>query len=76
MKKKVAIIMMIIVLLLIFSILIFLKFKNSNKILDKYIAGFHGGYGEQTYETYSYVTLPNSDKTYTIEEYMDMFLMN
>ena len=25
---------------------------------------------------YSYVTLPNSDKTYTIEEYMQMFLMN
>ena len=25
---------------------------------------------------YSYVTLPNSDKTYTIEEYMQLFLMN
>ena len=25
---------------------------------------------------YSYVTLPNSDKTYTIEQYMSMFLMN
>ena len=132
MKKKVAITIMIIVLLLIFSILIFLKLKNSNKIPDGYIAVFHGGYGEQTYETYiykknneqanfgfnyinvisntisygnnqwnrkvtkrgsvtwtddvfkvakennaySYVTLPNSDKTYTIEEYMDMFLMD
>ena len=132
MKKKVSITIMIIVLLLIFSILIFLKFKNSNKIPDGYIAVFHGGYGEQTYETYiykennghsnsgfnyinvisniisygsnqwnrkitkrgsvtwtddvftvaeennaySYVTLPNSDKTYTIEEYMNMFLMN
>ena len=139
MKKKVAITIMIIVLLLIFSILIFLKLKNSNKIPDRYIeipdgyiAVFHGRYGKQTYETYiykenngqanygfnyinvisntisygnnqwnrkitkrgsvawtddvfivaeennaySYVTLPNSDKTYTIEEYMHMFLMN
>ena len=25
---------------------------------------------------YSYVTLPNSDKTYTIEEYMNMFVMD
>ena len=25
---------------------------------------------------YSYVTLPDSDKIYTIEEYMQMFLMN
>ena len=25
---------------------------------------------------YSYVTVPNSDKTYTIEEYMSMFIMN
>ncbi len=25
---------------------------------------------------YSFVTIPNSDKTYTIEEYMKMFLMN
>ena len=25
---------------------------------------------------YSYVTLPNSDKTYTVEQFMSMFLMN
>lgn len=25
---------------------------------------------------YSYVSIPNSDKTYTIEEYQNMFLMN
>lgn len=106
--------------------------KNNGEIPDGYIAVFHGGSGEITYETYiykmnnghansgfdyinvtntttywgssdwnakitkrgsvqwtdnvfevakennaySYVTLPNSDKTYTIEEYMKMFLMN
>ena len=106
--------------------------KNNDKISDGYIAIFHGGSGEITYETYiykidngqsgysfnyvnitqttkfwgssewntkitkkgsvqwtdnvfevakennaySYVTLPNSDKIYTIEEYMQMFLMD
>lgn len=105
---------------------------NSDEIPDGYIAIFHGGVGERTYETYiyknnnghensdfdyinvtsatvywgskqcnrkitkqgtvqwtddvfsvakennaySFVTLPNSNKTYTIEEYMNMFLMN
>lgn len=106
--------------------------KDNRKILDGYIAVFHGGSGEVIYETYiykidnnqpnygfnyinvtrttksygsskwntkitkqgsvdwtdnvfgvakennayAYVTLPNSDKTYTIEEYRKMFLMN
>lgn len=106
--------------------------KNNEKIPDGYIAVFHGGSAEITYETYiyknnsghansgfdyvnvtktttfwgssewnikitkqgsvkwtdnvfevakennaySYVTLPNSDKIYTVEEYMQMFLMN
>lgn len=105
---------------------------NSDEIPEGYIAVFHGGSGEQTYETYiykinneqenygfeyinttstttywgsgkqnikitkrgsvdwtdkvfvvakennaySFVTLPNSDKIYTIEEYMQIFLMN
>lgn len=30
----------------------------------------------EEHNAYSYVTLPNSDKRYTIEEYMEMFLMN
>lgn len=131
MKKKVAIISIIIVLLIVFIIILF-KLNNYNEIPNGYIAVFHGGVGEQTYETYiykqnnkpensgfdyinvtsttisygssqwnkritkkgsvqwtddvfivakennaySYVTLPNSDKIYTIEEYMSMFLMN
>ena len=106
--------------------------KNNSKISDGYIAIFHGGSGEITYQTYiykinnghansgfdyinvtstttfwgssqwntkitkrgsvqwtdnvfevakennaySFVTLPNSNKTYKIEEYMQMFLMN
>lgn len=106
--------------------------KNSDEIPGGYIAVFHGGGGEQTYETYiykqnnhqknygfdyinvtsttvywgstnlkriitnkgsvqwtddvfdvakknnaySFVTLPNSNDTYTIEEFQEMFLMN
>lgn len=105
---------------------------NNDEIPDEYIAIFHGGVGEVTYQTYiykinngeanrgfnyinatsttvswgssewntkitkrgsvewtdnvfevakennaySFVTLPNSDKAYSIEEYMNMFLMN
>lgn len=30
----------------------------------------------QEHGAYSYVLLPNSDKTYTIDEFMQMFLMN
>ena len=132
---------LIIIALIIGSILYINKNKTNtdktpdgytDKIPDGYIAIFHGGVGEQTYETYiykkdnghdnsgfdyinvtsttvsygssewnseitkrgsvqwtddvfevakengaySYVTLPNSDKTYTIEQYMRMFLMN
>lgn len=108
------------------------KTINGDEIPDGYIAIFHGGVGEVTYQTYiykinneeanrgfnyinatsttaswgssewntkitkrgsvdwtdnvfevakennaySFVTLPNSDKTYSIEEYMNMFLMN
>ena len=124
---------LIIVVLAVGSIIYINKNKTTNdRIPDGYIAIFHGGAGEITYETYiykkdnghansgfdyinvtnttvswgssernskitkrgsvqwtddvfevaeengaySYVTLPNSDKTYTIEQYMSMFLMN
>ena len=124
---------LIIIVLAVGSIIYINKNKTTNgRIPDGYIAIFHGGAGEITYETYiykkdnghansgfdyinvtnttvswgssewnskitkrgsvqwtddvfevaeengaySYVTLPNSDKTYTIEQYMSMFLMN
>ena len=124
---------LIIIVLVIGSIIYINKNKtNNDRIPDGYIAIFHGGAGEITYETYiykkdngqansgfdyinvtnttvswgssewdskitkrgsvqwtddvfevakengaySYVTLPNSNETYTIEQYMSMFLMN
>lgn len=137
-KKKVCLIMTLIISTIIASCILIVINKNSkdnknnDKIPDGYIAVFHGGSGEITYETYiyknnnghansgfdyinvtntttswsstewhtkitkqgsvqwtddvfevakennadSYVTLPDSDKMYTIEEYMQMFLMN
>lgn len=124
--------MILIIVIFIVSYIIVIITRNNGKIPDDYIAVFHGGSGEITYETYiykidnghanfgfdylnvtntttvwgsdewntkitkrgsvqwtddvfriakennaySYVTLPNSDKTYTIEEFMKMFLMN
>ena len=106
--------------------------ETSQAIPDNYIAVFHGGVGERTYETYvykddngqdnygftyinttsttksygssewksvitkrgsfgwtddafaiakensaySYVTIPDSDKTYSIDEFQEMFIMN
>lgn len=134
MKKKKVFLFVVILIIVIFivSYIIVIINKNNGKIPDDYIAVFHGGSGEITYETYiykidnghanfgfdyinvtnttkfwgsdeqdtkitkrgsvqwtddvfgiakennaySYVTLPNSDKTYTIEEFMKMFLMN
>ena len=124
---------LIIIVLAVGSIIYINKDKITNdRIPDGYIAIFHGGAGEITYETYiykkdnghansgfdyinvtnttvswgssewnskitkrgsvqwtddvfevakengaySYVTLPNSNETYTIEQYMSMFLMN
>ena len=124
---------LIIIVLAVGSIIYINKNKTTNgRIPDGYIAIFHGGAGEITYETYiykkdnghanfgfdyinvtnttvswgssewnskitkrgsvqwtddvfevakengaySYVTLPNSNETYTIEQYMSMFLMN
>ena len=134
-KKKIfCIFAVLIIIVLIIGSVIYInnnKTKN-NQIPSGYIAIFHGGTGEITYETYiykkdngnanygfdyinvtnttvswgsnewnskitkrgsvqwtddifkvakengaySYVTLPNTDKTFTIEQYMDMFLMD
>ena len=134
-KKIFWFIVILVISLLIFSYIVIAINKNSrdnNKIPDGYIAVFHGGSGEITYETYiyknnnghanfgfdyinvtnttkswgsnewntkitkrgsvqwtdnvfgvakennaySYVTLPNSDKIYTIKEYMQIFSMD
>lgn len=137
-KKIFWLIMILIIIALMVSYILVTINKNSkdntdnDKIPDGYIAVFHGGSGEITYETYIYkinnkqansgfnyvnvtkttthwgssewntkitksgsvqwtdnvfevarennayscVTLPNSNKIYTIEEYMQMFLMN
>lgn len=134
-KKIFWFIVILVISLLIFSYIVITINKNSrdnNKIPDGYIAVFHGGSGEITYETYiyknnnghanfgfdyinvtnttkswgsnewntkitkrgsvqwtdnvfgvakennaySYVTLPNSDKIYTIKEYMQIFSMD
>ena len=136
MNKK-FILLIIILFISVFSAIIAFVYANKssiddNKIPDNYIAIFHGGSGEITFETYiykkdnghansgfdyinvtnttvswgssewntkitkrgsvqwtddvfgvakennaySYVTLPNSNNTYTVEEYMHMFIMN
>lgn len=127
-----SVVILIIVIFIVSYIIVTINQNNNDKIPDDYIAVFHGGSGEITYETYiykinneyansgfdyinvtktttywgstewntkitkrgsvqwtdnvfevakennaySYVTLPDSDKIYTIEEYMQMFLMN
>ena len=133
-KKNFLLILVILYIsaLLLIGIVIYMNQSNNFKIPNGYIAIFHGGVGEITYETYiykkdngnanygfdyinvtnttvswgsnewnskitkrgsvqwtddifkvakengaySYVTLPNTDKTFTIEQYMDMFLMD
>ncbi|MGN1379267.1 MAG: hypothetical protein ACI4XR_02590 [Bacilli bacterium] len=132
-KFKILIIIIILIVLSIILGLALLNKKNiNNNIKDNYIAVFHGGSGEITYETYiykidngeanygfeyinvtsttefwgspnwtykitdrgkfnwtdeafiiakkngafSYVTVPNDSKIYTIEEFQDRFLMN
>lgn len=137
-KKYFGLIMILIIIVLIVSYILVTINKKSrdnidnDKVPDGYIAVFHGGSGEITYETYIYkinnkqansgfnyvnvtkttthwgssewntkitksgsvqwtddvfeiarennayscVTLPNSNKIYTIEEYMQTFLMN
>ena len=135
MTKKIIIwigVILVIVALIIGSIIYINNKQNNFKIPDGYISVFHGGEGEETYETYiykndnghdnygfdyinvtnttvswgssewnskitkrgsvqwtdevfevakennaySYVTLPNSEEIYTIEQYMNRFLMN
>lgn len=139
MKKKLLLCLLVIIVIICIVVgCFFILNKKDNtsssddKIPDGYIAVFHGGVGEQTYETYiykidnghansgfkyinvtsttkeygssewkreitgkgkvqwtddvfpvaekngaySYVTVPDSDKTYTIEEFQRMFIMN
>ncbi len=138
MKNKkffVFIVIAVITIFIVSCIMVIINKKSkgdSDEIPNGYIAVFHGGVGEITYETYiykinndkansgfdyinvtnttkhggstewitkitkrgsvqwtddvfeiakengayTYVTLPNSDKIYTIEEYQRMFLMN
>lgn len=137
-KKIVLIIIFVILIVLVFVMGIIAKNEESSKhddykkIPDNYIAVFHGGVGEVTYETYiykiknepanygfryinttshtkhwgstewetkitkkgkfswtdeafviaekngayDYVKLPNDNKTYSIEEFQRMFLLN
>ena len=133
-KKLFWLIVILIIIVLVIGSIIYINKNviNNDKIPDGYIAVFHGGTGEITYETYiykkdnghansgfdyinvtnttvswgssernskitkrgsvqwtddvfevaeengaySYVTLPNSNETYTIEQYISMFLMN
>ncbi len=129
-KKVFWLVISIIIAICIIFIFIFMKYVvNDNEIPDGYIAVFHGGAGEITYQTYvykinneqgnykfsyinttsrtthwgsneliieitkrgsvntihniidiakenyaySFVTLPDSDKVYTIEEYQQMY---
>ena len=131
--KKSEIFLMFIPFIIALGFLIFsFLSKDSKEIPENYIAVFHGGAGEITYETYiykinngqanygfnyinttnntvsygsnkinktitkqgsvswtdevfkvakdnhaySYVTLPNDDKIYTVDEYTSMFVMN
>ncbi|MBE6149872.1 MAG: hypothetical protein E7170_04045 [Firmicutes bacterium] len=129
-KRKLVLIISIIILIII-GLGIYIK-QNNYDIPNDYIAIFHGGVGERTYETYiykidngqanfgfkyinvtntteswgssnwkqkinkkgkfdwtdgafaiakkhgaySYVTLPNDNNIYTIEEFQSMFIMN
>lgn len=131
-KKLIFIVLMNVIIVIIIGFYLYLKYQKNINIPNDYIAIFHGGVGEQTYETYiykidnghdnfgfeyinvtstteswgssnwkrkinnkgkfdwtdgafiiakkhgaySYVTLPNNDKIYTIEEFQRMFIMN
>ena len=134
-NKKTKLIFLVLIAVIVFGVFgfwLYLKCQNNSDIPNDYIAIFHGGVGEQIYETYiykidnghanmgfkyinvtstteswgsskwkhtindkgefdwtdgafitakkhgaySYVTLPNDDKIYTIEEFQGMFIMN
>ena len=134
-NKNIRLIFLVLIIVIVFGLLgfwLYLKCQNNSDIPNDYIAIFHGGVGEQTYETYiykinnghanmgfeyinvtsttessgstkwkhkinnkgtfdwtddafkiakehgayTYVTLPNNDKTYTIEEFKKMLIMN
>lgn len=130
-NKKILVIIVVLIISALIVGFIIIK-KNNNKIPDGYIAVFHGGVGEQTYETYiykidngqenygfkyinvtttkslvengksnykiikrgkfdwtegafnvarennaySYVTVPYSDRMFTIDEFVPMFIMD
>ena len=46
--------------------------QKQNKIKYK----LHAFMAAKEHGAYSYVTLPNDNKTYTIEEFQSMFIMN
>ena len=52
-NKKILVIIVVLIISALVVGFIVIK-KNNNKIPDGYIAVFHGGVGEQTYETYIY----------------------
>lgn len=58
-KKNICLFFFIVILVLIICILVI---KNNNKIPDNYIAVFHGGIGEITYETYIYKNKNDNSK--------------
>lgn len=58
-KKNICLFFFIVILVLIICILIL---KSNNKIPDNYIAVFHGGTGEITYETYIYKNKNDNSK--------------
>lgn len=69
MRRKVAIITIIILVILV-NIVVFITLKSEsfkeNNIPENYVAVFHGGSGEQTYETYIY-KIENGKNNYGFE---------
>lgn len=60
MKKKSIYLFFFIAILVL--IIVFLVISNNNRISDNYIAVFHGGAGEITYETYIYKNKNDTSK--------------
>lgn len=131
-QNRYIMIIVLIPIIVVCTLMLFIKSSDNEIIPDGYIAVFHGGVGEQTYQTYiykidngqanrgfkyinvtsttefwgspnwiteindegefdwtdgafivaekhgaySYVTVPNNDEVYTIEEFQKKFIMN
>lgn len=131
-QNRYIMIIVLIPIIVVCALMLFIKSSDNETIPDGYIAVFHGGVGEQTYQTYiykidngqanrgfkyinvtsttefwgspnwiteindegefdwtdgafivaekhgaySYVTVPNNDEVYTIEEFQKKFIMN